>query len=138
MARGDSLLVNDNPLTKDTSIMDEFAKWHLFENNFIKNSSILIKDATIIDLDARYDFRPDRLAYEIYGQDFYYGAILIANNLGSMLQFKAEHLDYKCIIPSINTIRNIIEIPPEKTINILDNVNKLFAEVSKSSAPNLN
>ena len=37
MARGDTILVNANAVTKDTKAVDQFINWHLFENILISN-----------------------------------------------------------------------------------------------------
>jgi hypothetical protein len=136
MASGSSLLVNDNPIVKDTSVIDEFIKHKLFENNFITNVDLLLRDAYEITIDSRYDYRPDRIAFEQYKQDFYFPAILIANNIGSILQFRADTLDYKCKIPSLSSIQEIIGLPDIQPTDIKDAVDKLFADVNNSKLIN--
>jgi len=109
MAQADSILVNDNINLKDTRVVDLFIEPHVFMNALIKNKTYLDSSSTIIDIDPRYDYRPDRLAYDIYGHDFWYPAILIVNNMGSMLQFKTELLNFKCRIPNKSAIASILE-----------------------------
>jgi len=113
MAVADSILVNDNKLTKDTKAIDLFIEPHIFMNVLLKHKTTLDASSEIINIDPRHDYRPDRLAYEIYGQDFWYPAILIANNMGSMLQFKADVLNFKCKIPNIEVVQQIINIAPD-------------------------
>lgn len=108
MARAEHILVNVNPYMKDTNAINQFTNEHLFNNILIKNHTTLVKESNQIDIDERYDYRPDKLAYEIYGEDFYYPAILIANNLGSLLQFKAEIMNYKCLVPKAAVVRSIL------------------------------
>jgi hypothetical protein len=132
MAKADSILVNHNKIIKDTKAVDEFIDWHLFENKLIKNKHLLLKNAISVKIDERYDYRPDRLAYEHYRQDFYFPAILIANNLGSMLQFKAEILDYRCLMPSANVIQSILGEPTIKKANVGQIVDNIFKDVNKS------
>ena len=110
----DNFLVNDN-VAKDTAVINSFTDWHVFENLFLKNKGRLEKNATVIEIDARYDYRPDLLAYDQYQEEFYYPAILIVNNLGSMLQFKSAALDNQCKIPSLASIVEIIRELPEQT-----------------------
>ena len=128
MAKAESILVNHNIYTKDTKAVDEFIKHHLFENNLIKNRKKLLSRATERIIDERYDYRPDRLAYEIYGEDFYYPAILVANNIGSILQFKADILDNKCWIPFVSDIRDLIGLPEMKKLQVGEIVDKIFEE----------
>ena len=109
----DPFLVNSNISFKDTKPIDKFIEPHIFDNALIRKRGELIDSSVIIEIDARYDFRPDRLAYEYYNQDFWYPALLVANNIGSMLQFKAEFLNHKCRIPNIEVLRKILneELP---------------------------
>jgi len=118
--------VNENINTKDTRAINTFIEPHLFMNNLLKAKKDLEKNATIIDIDSRYDYRPDRLAYEIYGQDFWYPAILIVNNLGSILQFKADVLNFKCKIPSTSDITAIIGLPQNEHITLEKIVDNMF------------
>jgi len=129
MARAESLLVNDNPITKDTRAIDSFIDPHIFKNKLLQGKKILLQNATIFELDSRYDYRPDRLAYEFYHEDFYYPAILVANNLGSILQFKAELLNYKCYVPSLASIRSLIGKTDVEKIFAQDIVNNLFKDI---------
>jgi len=108
MAKADSIIVNDNKTLKNTKPLDLFIEPHIFMNLLLSNKSILDASSTIVEIDARYDFRPDRLAYEQYRQDFWYPAILIANNMGSLFQFKAEVLNFKCKIPDPDVILGIL------------------------------
>ena len=105
MARADSILVNANKSTKDTRAIDEFIDPHIFMNKIIKRKGDLERNSIIVDIDPRYNYRPDRIAYEYYEQDFWYPAILAVNNMGSMLQFKAETMNFKCKIPSFINAR---------------------------------
>ena len=126
MALAQSFTINDNPLYKDTQIIDMFIEPHIFMNKMVTHKKDLLNNSTIIEIDPRYDYRPDRLAYEMYGQDFWYPAILAVNNMGSMLQFKVETLNFKCKIPNAETIQNIIGMPPPEHINIESIVNSIF------------
>ena len=126
MATAQSFLVNDNPLHKDTQIIDMYIEPHIFMNKIITHRTELLNSSQIIDIDPRYDYRTDRLAYDLYGQDFWYPAILAVNNMGSLLQFKAETLNFKCKIPSAEAIQSIISTPPREQINIESMVNEIF------------
>jgi len=127
MLTNSAFTVNENITTKDTRAINSFIEPHLFMNNLLKAKKDLERNATIIDIDSRYNYRPDRLAYEVYGQDFWYPAILIVNNLGSILQFKADILNFKCKIPAVDDVRNILGLPQNEHITletIVDNVFK--------------
>ena len=44
----------------------------------------------IFTIDESYNLRPDKVAYKVYGIDYYYPIILICNNIGSFLQFTID------------------------------------------------
>ncbi len=119
-------LVNSNKVIKNTDALNVFIEPHVFMNKLIRGKKDLEKNAQVITIDARYDFRPDRLAYEYYGQDFWFPAILVVNDIGSMLQFKAECLNFECLIPQMETISNILKANDLEFITPEEAVNKLF------------
>jgi len=131
MASANSILVNANTVNKNTDVINEFLKNHLFENALIRNHNKLVNNSDVVDIDESYDFRPDRLAYDIYGEDFFYPAILAANNLGSMLQFKASVLDYKCLIPNKGVIMDMLEIQSQ-TRRTSDIIEELFSGIENT------
>jgi hypothetical protein len=126
MAKANSILVNDNKTTKDTRAINEFINPHIYANKFIKHRKLLQQNATLVDIDPRFDYRPDRLAYEQYGQDFWYPAILAVNNLGSMLQFKAESMNFKCLVPDGDVILGILAETNVQSNTGLNNVHEQF------------
>ena len=135
MARAEHILVNANKITKDTKAINEFINEHLFNNPLIKNENLLKKEAYEMEIDERYDYRPDKLAYEVYGEDFYYPFILAANNLGSMLQFKAEILNYKCLVPRAEVARSLIGSGEYNGVNISKSniIENIFKDVERST-----
>jgi hypothetical protein len=126
MASGQSLVVNDNIYTKNTEAIDSFIEPHIFMNKLLRYRRELEKNMTTIDIDSRYNYRPDRLAFELYGQDFWYPAILVVNNLGSILQFKADVLNFKCKVPSIDIIKKILNAPEVEHITVDGIINEMF------------
>jgi hypothetical protein len=103
-----SILVNDIPQYKNTKAIDLYIEPKIFLNLFIKHACMLQENSTTVTIDERYNYRPDLLAYEQYGEDFWYPAILVANKLGSLLQFQATVLNHKCLIPHRETIEAIL------------------------------
>ncbi len=108
MASARSFLVNANP-QQDIRMLDSFIDEHIFEHPMFNNIELLKKNSEEIIMDARYNFRPDLLSYEVYGTNFWYPAILIANNLGSIFQFKDEYLNNKCLVPSPAILMSIMD-----------------------------
>jgi hypothetical protein len=113
MAGAISLLVNDNP-KQNTLMLDSFTNPYIFEHPVFKNINQLKENSKEIIFDARYDLRPDLLSLDQYGTNFWYPVILAANDLGSILQFRANYLNNRCLIPSRDFISKIIEKRNEK------------------------
>ncbi len=107
MASALSFLVNDNP-QQDVTILDSFAESLVFENILQTNTGLLIANSKEIIMDAHYNLRPDLLSFEQYGTNFWYPAILVANKLGSIFQFKAEYMNNQCLVPNIEIIRHLM------------------------------
>jgi len=126
MAKASGFTINDNKYTKDTKAIDTFIEPHIFLNVFIKKRRELIRSSTPKKIDIRYNFRPDRLAYEVYGEDFWYPAILVANNLGSILQFKASSLGFECKIPDRDLVKSIINSQSNKQLDLDTIVDNIF------------
>ncbi len=107
MASAISFLVNDNPI-QDVRLLNQYIDWHIFDQYLTKNIGLLIQNSNEIIIDSRYNLRPDLLSFETYGTNFWYPAILAVNKIGSILQFKAEYLNNKCLVPSSDIIQRII------------------------------
>lgn len=103
-----SILVNSLPKELDTHLINAYVDPKIFTNRLIQHRHNLIQDAEIIGIDDTYRMRPDRLAYDKWGQDLWYPAILVANNLGSVIQFKPETLGQTCVVPKLENILKII------------------------------
>ncbi len=108
MASAKSFIVNDNPI-QDVRMLDSFIDPHVFDHPMFKNMTLLTENSTEFIIDARYNFRPDLLSYELYGTNFWYPVILTVNKLGSIFQFKAEYMNNKCLIPNPNIISQILK-----------------------------
>jgi hypothetical protein len=126
MATSNGFTVNDNKYTKDSRMLNLFLEPHIFLNALIKRKHELFQKSISIEIDSRYDFRPDRLAFDYYGQDFWFPAILLVNNLGSSLQFKADNLGFKCKIPDASVIIDILGSPPPEHYVLEDVVDNIF------------
>ena len=133
MAKADSLIVNDNTNIKNTKLLDQFINPHIFENNLIKYNNKLVRLSSKIEINERYDYRPDLLSYEVYGDDFFFPAILAANGVGSILQFKAEFLNYNCYVPSIEVIQEMFDIE-NKILKPSAIVDEIFAGIDEKIA----
>ena len=84
----------------EANIFDSFLK---FETD-LKNPN----NYTIDQMDSTYDFRPDKLAKEKYNDQTLYPAILICNDVCSLLQFRPALLNFSVKIPTPEIISYII------------------------------
>jgi hypothetical protein len=126
MASALSFTVNDNKTLKNLEAINTFIEPRIFMNKLIKNRRLIINNSKIIELDPRYDIRPDKMAYEYNADDFWYPAILNAKNLGSILQFKAGNMSFKCNIPNKKIISTILGKETKEIANINTIVNNIF------------
>lgn len=86
--------------TRDYSFVNEFSNEYIFDNQLVQIPlSLLIENSDIIQIDNKYLYRPDKLAYEIYGDDLYYPWILQANSIGSVAQFIPDLLNNQAYLP---------------------------------------
>ena len=96
------------PDANNTIIQDVLSNPDIF-NIFLQYEKELKSSSyTEIALMNNYDFRPDKLANEYYGNQLYYPVILIMNDLCSIMQFRVHDLNYSVKLPSIETVQNII------------------------------
>ena len=96
-------------LSVDLSLLDSIAGTTLFDN-FLKFEKELKTKGNYITMamDNSYDFRPDKLAQEIYKNQSYYPAILVCNNVCSLLQFRPALLNFSVKIPTPEVLNYII------------------------------
>lgn len=107
-----SLIVYNNAydssvVKADCSILDSLVIPNLFDS-FLKYEKELKLNFTTRSLDSSYDFRPDKVATEVYGNQLYYPAILICNDLCSLIQFRPKHLNFEVKIPTLSVLNYII------------------------------
>ena len=84
-----------NIIEKDTQYLNTIPEkiWYSLPKI---NSTIFIPDNYLIKkIDDTYNFKPDKLALEIYGNDFYYPLLFFPNNIGSILQFHTHLIGTK-------------------------------------------
>ena len=106
--------VND---TRNYSFINEFTKEHIFENNLLQLPiDFIIRNSEKISIDDTYKYRPDKLAYEYYGDDMYYPWILQANSIGSILNFIPSQMDYEVFVPNRYFVDNFYRTYTHQTI----------------------
>jgi hypothetical protein len=98
----------DNTLVSaDCSLLDSLVIPNLFDS-FLKYENELKFNYSTRSLDSSYDFRPDKIAVEMYGNQLYYPAILICNNLCSLIQFRPKNLNYEVKVPTPEILQYVI------------------------------
>ena len=75
-----------------------------FTNSIKINYKKLLENTDYLIFSEKYNYRPDLVAYEVYGDDLYYIPILIANNVNSVLNFTKDKVGSKIIIPQLKNI----------------------------------
>lgn len=113
-----SIIVNTSSTEKDTTFINVYTEPKIFLNYLIQYKYVLQQEATTIDLDSKYKFRPDRLAYDLWGQDLWYPILLVTNNIGSILEFNPERMGYTCEIPSDENLSKLLTTIISKTNNL--------------------
>jgi len=92
------------------SFVNEFSEEKIFLNRFMELSTEFIQaNSDIITLNDSDIYRPDKLAFDYYGDDMYYPCILAANSLGSVFSFKPDRLNYECYVPKKSFVENYME-----------------------------
>jgi hypothetical protein len=80
-----------NIIEKDTSILNNIEPDYLWKALNVRFKDYFIKENLyIFKIDKSYNFRPDKVAFKVYGNDFYYPIILYSNQIGSILQFRID------------------------------------------------
>jgi len=94
--------------TRNYSAVNAFTQERIFDNPFLMiPKSQLLLNSQIIDINDSYKYRPDKVAYEIYGDDLLYPWILQANGLGSIANFIPSQLNYEVVVPNKDFIDSI-------------------------------
>ena len=106
--------MNINTQKLNAWIINEFSENVPFNNEVNqKRRYFNEKNTIVLDVDSSYNYRPDKLCFEIYQQELWYPLILALNGIGSVLQFKPESFGNKIIVPtreSIITLLNDISL----------------------------
>jgi len=76
---------------KDRSILNNLdADYFWNQLNYKYRDLFIPENMDIFHIDNTYNFRPDKVAYKVYGNDFYYPIILFSNQIGTILQFRID------------------------------------------------
>ena len=90
-----TILFNDNEnLTNEKlKFIDSFRNTQVFYNLRNENFDIFREENyKTYDINDSYDYRPDKVAYEVYGEDFYYPIILLSNNISTITEFRTDKI----------------------------------------------
>jgi len=84
-----TILYDTSDYTK--TFIDQFTNPYIFQSLFIKNKNLFIRDNyDVFQNSTKYNFRPDLISYEVYGDEMYYPIILFCNQVGSIIQFRMD------------------------------------------------
>ena len=88
------------------AIQNEFNK-PIIENIFYINIDYLIENSILIDFKQKYEYSPQQVCIEIYGNKDYYPLILLVNKCSTIFQFNNKNYK-KIIVPNQDAIINVI------------------------------
>ncbi len=92
------------------NFVNEFSEEKLFLNRFMNLSTEFIQaNSKIVTLNDSDIYRPDKLAFDFYGDDLYYPCILAANSIGSVFSFKPNRLNYECYVPNLEFVKRYMD-----------------------------
>ena len=92
--------------------LDEFKDVNLINNAIINNYEIFNNplNLTQIKVPDKYKYRPDRIAYEYYGEDSLFPIVLASNKLKTIFDFIPSKLDNKIFLLHTALIKQILKI----------------------------
>ena len=78
----------------------------------LNNLKFLKMDENLIEVECGdiYKYRPDRIAFQYYGDCNYYPLVLIANNLGTLFNFVPAHFGNKIKLIKSKVIQDLLNI----------------------------
>jgi len=75
----------------ETTVINNIPIIKVFKSVLNENKALFTdENFEIFQIDDSYKFRPDKVAYEVYRNDYFYPLILYANNISSILQFTPD------------------------------------------------
>jgi len=87
------ILFNTTFETRDTFFMDNLTPEYIWNQlNFKFRDLFLAENMDTFKINNSFNFRPDKVAYEVYGNDLFYPIILFSNQIGSLMQFRIDIL----------------------------------------------
>ena len=78
----------------------------------LNNLKMLKMEENLVEVDCpdKYKYRPDSIAYQYYGDSNFFPLVLVANNLGSLLQFVPSNFGNKIKLIKSQVIKNLLKI----------------------------
>jgi len=85
-----------NNIEQDVKFLNALNIDLVFKNLVNENHDIFKQENyDYIEINDNYNYRPDRVAYDVYKVDLYYPIILASNNIGSIIEFTTDRLGHK-------------------------------------------
>jgi hypothetical protein len=96
----------------NTQALDSYLDPGIDTNIILNNLQYLKQDKNLVEVDCPdiYKYRPDRIAYQYYGDCNFFPLVLAANNLGSLLQFVPSRFGNKIKLIKSQVIKNLLKI----------------------------
>ena len=73
----------------NTAALDAFNSPGIADNILLNNAKFLRQEENLVEVDCPdiYKYRPDRIAFQYYGDSNFYPLVLLANNIGTLFHF---------------------------------------------------
>jgi len=93
-------------------VKNEFANSNILGNRIIDNYSIFTNKENLIEIPLSniYKYRPERIAYEYYGDEGFFPIVLASNNLKSLLEFDPNRMNNKAYLLKSDLVKSILNI----------------------------
>jgi len=91
------------------SPINDIVDYHIFNRQkLLADEKFIIDNSYIIPFREEYNYRPDLVAFEEYGDYKYYPILLYVNKIGSLFKFNKINLNSEIIVPNIDFVNKYL------------------------------
>ena len=96
----------------NTQALDTLLSTGISKSILLNNLKYLKMEENLVEVECpdKYKYRPDSVAFQYYGDSNFFPLVLIANNLGSLLQFDPSKFDNRIKLIKSQVIQNLLKI----------------------------
>jgi len=95
-----------------TVAKNEFAKSNILGNLIVDNGALFRDKENLVEIPLSniYKYRPERIAYEYYGDEGFFPIVLASNNLKTLLEFDPNRMNNKAYLLKSDLVKAILNI----------------------------